>query len=159
MLLAWSSKRVFITWCGVVRTTYSFSSQFLKVLIYLHREVRLQLLGRMITSDAVFTRDVKISVVIGKSGIHQGISFHQHIGLKFKEETSEMLHLEHSCVWCWNSDTWKVDQKYLESIEMWCWRRMENISWTDRVRTEQVLRRIKEERNTLHAKYDKNKEG
>jgi hypothetical protein len=29
---------------------------------------------------------------------------------------------------------WKVDQKYLESFEMWRWRRMEKISWTDRVR-------------------------
>jgi hypothetical protein len=29
-----------------------------------------------------------------------------------------------------------MDQKYLESLEMWCWRRMEKISWTDRVRNE-----------------------
>ena len=27
----------------------------------------------------------------------------------------------------------KVDQKYMASFEMWCWRRMEQISWTDRV--------------------------
>jgi hypothetical protein len=27
-----------------------------------------------------------------------------------------------------------VDQKHLESSEMWCWRRMENISCTDRLR-------------------------
>ena len=27
-----------------------------------------------------------------------------------------------------------VDQKHLESFEMWCWRRMEKISWTDHVR-------------------------
>jgi len=26
-----------------------------------------------------------------------------------------------------------ADQKYLESFEMWCWRRMEKISWTDHV--------------------------
>jgi len=26
-------------------------------------------------------------------------------GLKFKEGTSEMLHLEHGVVWCWNLDT------------------------------------------------------
>jgi hypothetical protein len=26
---------------------------------------------------------------------------------------------------------WAVDQKQLESFEMWCWRRMEKISWTD----------------------------
>jgi hypothetical protein len=45
----------------------------------------------------------------------------------------------------------KVDQKYLESFDMWCWRRMENISWTDCVRNEEVLHRMKEERNILHT--------
>jgi hypothetical protein len=30
---------------------------------------------------------------------------------------------------------------------MWCWRRMEKISWTDRVRNEEVLLRVKEQRN------------
>jgi hypothetical protein len=42
-----------------------------------------------------------------------------------------------------------MDQKYLESFEMWCWRRMEKISWTDRVRNEEVLHRVKEERNIV----------
>jgi hypothetical protein len=32
-----------------------------------------------------------------------------------------------------------VDQKQLENFEMWCWRRMENISWIDHVRNEEVL--------------------
>jgi hypothetical protein len=27
-------------------------------------------------------------------------SFHQQTGLKFKEETSKVLHLEHSFLWC-----------------------------------------------------------
>jgi len=44
---------------------------------------------------------------------------------------------------------WAVDQKHLESFEMWCWRRMEKISWTD-VRNEDVLLRVKEQRNILH---------
>jgi hypothetical protein len=35
----------------------------------------------------------------------------------------------------------------MESLEMWCWRRMENIYWTDDVRNAEVLRRMKEERN------------
>jgi hypothetical protein len=43
----------------------------------------------------------------------------------------------------------KVNQKYLERFEMWCWRRMEKISWTDRVRNEEVLHTVKEERNIL----------
>jgi hypothetical protein len=36
-------------------------------------------------------------------------------------------------------ETWtlrKLGRKYLESFEMWCWRRMEKISWTDRVNNE-----------------------
>jgi hypothetical protein len=33
---------------------------------------------------------------------------------------------------------------------MWCWRRTEKIIWTDHVRNEKVLRRIKELRNILH---------
>ena len=45
---------------------------------------------------------------------------------------------------------WKVDHKYLERFEMWCWRRMENISWTDCMRNENVLHRVKEKRNILH---------
>jgi hypothetical protein len=40
-------------------------------------------------------------------------------------------------------------QKYLESFEMWCWRRMEKISWTDHMRNEEVLLRVKEQRNIL----------
>jgi hypothetical protein len=37
----------------------------------------------------------------------------------------------------YGAETWTlrtVDQKHLESFEMWCWRRMEKISWTDHVR-------------------------
>jgi len=42
----------------------------------------------------------------------------------------------------YGAETWTLramDQKHLESFEMWCWRRMEKISWTDHVRNEDVL--------------------
>jgi hypothetical protein len=42
-----------------------------------------------------------------------------------------------------------TDQKYLESFEMWCWRRMGKIIWTEHVRNEEVLLRDNEKRNTL----------
>jgi hypothetical protein len=32
---------------------------------------------------------------------------------------------------------------------MWCWRRLEKISWTDHVRNEEVLLRVNEQRNIL----------
>ena len=53
----------------------------------------------------------------------------------------------------YGAETWTLraaDQKYLESFEMWCWRWMENISWTDHVRNEEVLLRVNEQRNILH---------
>ena len=54
----------------------------------------------------------------------------------------------------YGAETWTlraVDQKHLESFELWCWRRMEKISWTDHVRNEEVLLRVKEQRNILQA--------
>jgi hypothetical protein len=59
-------------------------------------------------------------------------------------------------IWCialYGAETWTlraIDQKHLERFEMWCWRRMEKISWTDRVRNKEVLLRVKEQRNILH---------
>jgi hypothetical protein len=76
---------------------------------------------------------------------------HQQIGLKFKKETSKVLHLEYGLC---GAETWtlqKVDQKYLENFGMWCWRRMMKISWANHVRNEEVLQRIKEERNILQT--------
>jgi hypothetical protein len=32
-------------------------------------------------------------------------TFHQQTGLLFKEETSRMLNVGHSFVWCWNLDS------------------------------------------------------
>ncbi|PNF17737.1 hypothetical protein B7P43_G07070 [Cryptotermes secundus] len=53
----------------------------------------------------------------------------------------------------YGAETWTlraVDQKHLDSFEMWCWRRMKKISWTDYVRNEEVLFRVSEQRNILH---------
>jgi hypothetical protein len=53
----------------------------------------------------------------------------------------------------YGAETWTlraVDLKHLESFEMWSWRRMEKISWTDHVRNEYVLLGVKEQRIILH---------
>ena len=54
----------------------------------------------------------------------------------------------------YGAETWTfrvVNLKHLESFEMWCWRRLEKISWTDHVRNEGVLLQDNEQRNILHA--------
>jgi hypothetical protein len=77
-------------------------------------------------------------------------SFHQQTELQPKEKIVKR--------YIWSSavhgaETWalrRIDQKCLESFEMWYWRRIEKTTRTDRVRNE-VSQRIKEERNILQT--------
>ena len=53
----------------------------------------------------------------------------------------------------YGAESWTLratDQERLESFEMWCWRRVGKISWTNHVRNEVVLIRVNEQRNILH---------
>ena len=63
----------------------------------------------------------------------------------------------------YGAETWTLqaaDQKYLESFETWCWRRMEKINRTDRVKNEVVLYRVKGETSILRTvKKERRKEG
>jgi hypothetical protein len=105
----------------------------------------------MITNDARCNREMKARISITKAAFNK----------KKTLLTSKLdLELRKKLVKCyiWNivlygAETWtlrKLDQKYLESFEAWCWRRMEKISWTDCVSNEAELHRAKEERNILH---------
>lgn len=52
----------------------------------------------------------------------------------------------------YGSETWtmrKDDIKKIEAFEMWIWRRMEKISWTEHKTNEEVLEGIGEERTLL----------
>jgi hypothetical protein len=80
-----------------------------------------------------------------KSKIHQKgkVFYDQHPALKFMQQTAKCNGW--STVFCGaeNRPVRKVVRNYAEDFEMWCWRRMETICWTDCVRNE-VLRRVKE---------------
>ena len=52
----------------------------------------------------------------------------------------------------YDSETWTLkiwEGKYLESFEMWCWRRMEKIKWAEKL-INQVRERIGEKRSLLN---------
>jgi hypothetical protein len=109
-------------------------------------------LGSMITNNARCTREIKSSIAMAKAAFNKKKNlFTSKLDLNLKKKLVKCY------IWSialYGVETWtlrKVDQKYLESFEMWCWRRMENISLTDRVRNEEVLHRVKEERNILHT--------
>ena len=61
-----------------------------------------------------------------------------------------MIHLKQIFVWTLR----QIDQKHLESFEMWYWRRMEKIIWKDRMRNEEV-----ETQGEECPIYNKKKEG
>ena len=57
----------------------------------------------LVTSDAsihVSTRDVEFRIDVTQATFNKKNSFHQQAGLKFKEETSMILHTEHIFVRC-----------------------------------------------------------
>jgi hypothetical protein len=107
-------------------------------------------LGSVITNGAICTREIKPRIAWQKQ--HSTIRlFTNKLDLNLRKK------LMKCCIWniaLYGAETWilrKVDQKYLESFEMWCWRRMEKISWTYYIES----RRRGEEYHT----YSKKKEG
>ena len=75
---------------------------------------------------------------------------------KLSSKIDFLFYLSYCYIWSMalhGAETWTLraaDQKYLESFEMWCWRTLEKISWTDHVRNEEVLLTVNEQRNILH---------
>jgi hypothetical protein len=105
----------------------------------------------MITNDARCTREIKSRIAMAKAAVNKKFLFTSKLELYLRKKLVKCY------MWSialYGAETWtlrKMDQKYLESFEMWCWRRVERISWTDHVRNEEVLHRVKEERNILHT--------
>ncbi|KAJ4432058.1 hypothetical protein ANN_20672 [Periplaneta americana] len=52
----------------------------------------------------------------------------------------------------YGAETWTLrrsEEERLEAFEMWIWRRMESVKWTERIRNEDMLERVGEERMML----------
>ena len=71
-----------------------------------------------ITNDAKCTREIKSRIAMPKSAFKSKKTFHQQIGLRFREETSDVLHLRRSILWCWNVNTseirWEIPGAFAE---------------------------------------------
>ena len=108
-------------------------------------------LGRILTNDGRCTFEIKCEFAMVKVAFNKKRAlFTNTLYLELREK------LFRCYIWSialYGTETWTlraVGQKHLERFEMWCWRRMEKISWTDHVRNEEVLLRVKEKRNILH---------
>jgi hypothetical protein len=111
-------------------------------------------LGSMIKYDARCTREIKARIAMAITALNKKTLFTSKLDLELRKKLVKCY------IWSitlYGVETWtlgKLDQKYLESFERWCWRRMDKISWTYRVINEAVLHRVKE-----HSSHNKTKEG
>ena len=108
-------------------------------------------LGRMLTNYGRCTCEIKCRIAIVKAAFNKKRAlFTSTMDLKLRKKLVKCY------IWniaLYGAETWMfraVDQKHQESFEMWCWRRMKKLSSTDRVRNEEVLLRVKEQRIILH---------
>jgi len=108
-------------------------------------------LGSVLANDGRCTCEIKSRIAMAKAAFNQKKTlFTSTLDLNLRKKLVKCY------IWSmalYGAETWTpqaADQKYLESFEMWCWRRMEKISWTNHMRNEEVLLRVNEQRNILH---------
>jgi hypothetical protein len=106
--------------------------------------------GSLITNDERCTLEIKSMIAISTAARN-----------KLKLFTSKLnLNLGMKLALC-GAETWtlrRTDQKYLESLETWCWKRMtEKIDWTDRGKNDVLHAHIHEGKE--HSTYKETKKG
>jgi hypothetical protein len=107
--------------------------------------------GSILTNDGKCTCEIKCRIAMAKAAFNKKRAlFTSTLDMELREKLVKCY------VWSialYGAENWTlltVDQKHLKNFEMWCLRRMEKFSWTDHVRNEDVLLRVKEQRIILH---------
>lgn len=107
-------------------------------------------LGSIITEDGKSKTDIKVRIAMAKE------AFNKRKELLAKRMNKKIRKKIVKCVvWpvaLYGCETWELrqtDRDKLNAFEMWCWRRMEKISYEQRMTNEQVLSMVGEERTLL----------
>jgi hypothetical protein len=86
-------------------------------------------LGSMLINDRRCRCEIKSRISMARAALNKKRAlFTSKLDLNFRKKLVKRY------MALYGAETWTigtVDQKHLESFEMWCWRRMEKISWTD----------------------------
>ena len=115
-------------------------------------------LGSSITTDAKCHREIRRRIAMGKEAFTKRAEL-----LRGKLNRNLKKRMIKTLIWSvalYGSETWtmrKEDIKKIEAFEMWLWRRMEKISWTEHRTNAEVLDRIGEERTMLKTIRERQK--
>jgi hypothetical protein len=108
-------------------------------------------LGSLISEDGYCEKDIRTRIGMGKSAFlakKRLLTSNINMGLKKR--------IIRSTVWSvmlYGAETWtltQADRKRIEAFEMWVWRRMLKISWTQKISNEEVLMKVGEHRSVLN---------
>ena len=98
-------------------------------------------LGSFLTNDGRCICEIKCRIAMAKAAFNKKRAlFTSTFDL---ELTKKLVKCYIWSIALYGAETWMlwaVDQKHLKSFKMWCWRRMEKISWTNHVKNEVLLR-------------------
>ena len=108
-------------------------------------------MGVKITEDGRSTQEVKERIAMAKQAYIAKRKLFDNKALTY----ALRKRLVKTYVWSialYGAETWTVgrdEMRRMEALEMWCWRRMEKVSWTQRVTNEQILERVGERRQMM----------
>ena len=103
-----------------------------------------------LTNDGRCTCEIESRIAMAEAAFNKKTLFTSKLDLNLGKKLIKCYILSMAL---YGAETWTLraaDQKYMESFEICCWRRMEIISWTDHVRSDEVLLRVNKQRNILH---------
>ena len=99
-------------------------------------------LGCNISSNMICCQEVKQRIAMAKEAFNRKRSI--FCGPLEKELRKKLLKCFVWSVVLYGAETWTLrrnEQKQLEAFEMWVWRRMEYVKWTDKIKNAVVLER------------------
>jgi hypothetical protein len=104
-----------------------------------------------ITNGARFTCEIECRTAVAKAAPNKTALFTTKLDLHLRKELVKCKLWGTALCGAESSTLRKVDQKYRERFQMWCWGRVEKISWTDRGKNEEALQRVRRERNNAQT--------
>ena len=109
-------------------------------------------MGSTISDDGCCDNEIKSRTAMAKIVFQDGKKlFIGKMNVELKKRIVKCL------VWyvaTYAAETWtltKMDKRRIEAFEVWIWRRMERISYMDKVTNKDVLKRVDEDRSTLNG--------
>ena len=110
-----------------------------------------QYLGSFVTADARCDKEIKMRLGIAKKAFKKM----KHLLTNSRISVQTRKRAIKTYVWStllYGCEAWTVSremERRLEAMEMWCWRRMMRVSWTERRSNENILESIGSEREML----------